>query len=103
MTSDTAQQGPPVAAPQSEHKWLEQLLGEWTYESEAEEPHGATSTSTGTERVRPFGGLWVIAEGSFEMPGGAQATSIMTLGFDPQKGTLRRHVDRLDDDEHVGL
>jgi hypothetical protein len=33
-----------------------------------------------------LGGLWVLAEGKGQMPGGGEATSLMTLGYDPQKG-----------------
>jgi hypothetical protein len=38
----------------------------------------------GSERVRSIGGLWVICEGKGEMPGGGNATMIMTLGYDPR-------------------
>jgi len=35
--------------------------------------------------VRSLGGLWILAEGRGEMPGGAPATMLMTLGYDPAK------------------
>jgi hypothetical protein len=35
--------------------------------------------------VRSLGDLWVLCEGSGEMPGGGTATTLMTLGYDPQK------------------
>ena len=35
--------------------------------------------------MRSLGGLWVIAEGQGEMPGGGLATTIMTLGYDPRR------------------
>jgi Protein of unknown function (DUF1579) len=41
--------------------------------------------STGTETVRSLGGLWVLGEGRGEMPEGGPMTSIITLGYDPQK------------------
>ena len=85
MTSETTQQAPPQAEPQAEHKWLQRLVGDWTYEGEATGPDGATDKPTGTESVRPIGGLWVVAEGSMEAPDGKPATSIMTLGYDPEK------------------
>jgi hypothetical protein len=81
MGTETAQQQPPVAAPQAEHKWLQKLVGEWTYESEAKGPDGASHRESGTEIVRSFGDLWITAE----MEGG-MGTSILTLGYDPQKG-----------------
>jgi Protein of unknown function (DUF1579) len=72
--------------PQQEHQWLTKLVGEWTYETEvtmgAEQP---PQKATGTESARSLGGLWIIAEGQGEMPGCGAATTIMTLGYDPQK------------------
>jgi hypothetical protein len=70
--------------PQKEHQWLHKLVGEWTYEAEASmEPGKPPEKSGGTESVRSLGGLWVLAEGQGEMPGGGPATMIMTLGYDP--------------------
>ena len=74
------------AQPQKEHQWLQRLVGEWTYENEAVmEPGKPPAKSTGTESVRSIGGLWVACEGRGEMPDGTAATTIMTLGYDPQK------------------
>jgi hypothetical protein len=73
--------------PGKEHAWLQQLAGEWAFESVCEAPPGeAPAKSSGTERVRALGPLWVLAEGEGEMPGGGQARTVMTLGFDPQRG-----------------
>jgi hypothetical protein len=72
--------------PQKEHEWLQQLIGEWTFEVEATvEPGCAPGHFQGTESVRTLGGLWIVAEGQGEMPGGGTATTMMTLGYDPQK------------------
>jgi hypothetical protein len=69
-----------------EHKWLERFAGEWTWEMEAAmEPGKSPVKHTGTESVRSLGGFWIIAEGHGEMPEGGPATTMMTLGFDPQK------------------
>lgn len=72
--------------PQKEHQWLQKLVGEWTYETEAlmgaDQP---PEKATGTETVRSLGGLWILAEGQGEMPGGGAATTMMTIGYDPQK------------------
>ncbi|MBE9178575.1 DUF1579 domain-containing protein [Oculatella sp. LEGE 06141] len=72
--------------PQHEHQWLQKLVGEWTYEIEAvmgsDQP---TETATGTESVRSLGGLWILAEGQGNMPGGDTATTMMTIGYNPQK------------------
>lgn len=73
--------------PQDEHRWLTQLVGEWTYESECVMgPDGTTAKSTGREVVRAVGDLWVIGEMQGEMPGGGAMTGIITLGFDPGRG-----------------
>ncbi len=72
--------------PQKEHQWLHKLVGEWTYEVEASMgPGQSPAKSKGSESVRSLGGLWILAEGQGEMPGGGAATTLMTLGFDPQK------------------
>jgi hypothetical protein len=73
-------------APQKEHRWLEKLVGDWTYETDAPaEPGKPPEKLRGTERVRSLGGLWVQGEGQGEMPGGGQATTVITLGYDPQR------------------
>jgi Protein of unknown function (DUF1579) len=74
------------AEPQKEHQWLHKLVGEWTSESEATmEPGKPPEKFRGTESVRSLGGLWILAEGEGEMPGGGAATMMLTLGYDPQK------------------
>lgn len=71
---------------QAEHRWLEQLVGEWTFEVEASmAPGEPPSKSAGTETVRSLGGLWTVAEGQGEMPGCGPMTSVMTLGYDPTR------------------
>jgi hypothetical protein len=50
------------------------------------EPGKSPERCKGTESVRSLGGLWIVGEGSGEMPGGGLATMILTLGYDPQKG-----------------
>jgi hypothetical protein len=69
-----------------EHQWLRKLLGEWTYEAEAQgEPGKPPEKMTGTESVRSLGNLWVQAESQGQMPDGDPATMQMTLGYDPAK------------------
>ena len=75
-----------IAEHQKEHQWLQKFIGEWTYETEAS--MGADKPpekATGTESVRSLGGLWILAEGQGEMPGCGMATTLLTLGYDPQK------------------
>ena len=70
------------AKPEKQHRWLENLLGDWTYETEAAAPGQPAAKATGTETVRSVGGLWIQAEGRGAMPGGDFAISVMTLGYD---------------------
>jgi hypothetical protein len=72
------------AQPGEQHRWLEQLLGEWTFEGVGDMgPDQPPHKSSGKETVRSLGGLWVICEG--EMGDGAADYTVMTLGYDPAK------------------
>ena len=74
-----------TAVPQKQHQWLQQLVGEWVSEADATmEPGKPPEKFNGTESVRSLGGLWTLAEGQCEMPGGGTGTTMMTLGYDPQ-------------------
>jgi hypothetical protein len=80
------QQEPAMAEPQAEHKWLQKLVGEWTCQGEGVmEPGKPPMKFRSTESVRSIDGLWIVAEGRGEMPGCGPSTTIMTLGYDPQK------------------
>lgn len=73
--------------PESQHRWLQQLIGDWTFETEAtmgsDQP---PMKSTGTERVRTLGDVWILCEATGNMPGvDAPHSSITTLGFDPKR------------------
>ena len=68
-----------------EHKWLEQLLGDWTMEADCSMgPGQPTMKSTGSEHVRALGGLWIVSEGKMQMPDGEAGTTLMTLGYNPR-------------------
>ena len=72
--------------PSKEHDWLQQLIGEWTWESDSPAAPGKPAEKhRGFESVRSIEGLWVISNGKSEMPGEGQATNVMTLGYDPRK------------------
>ena len=80
------EQAPMQAAPQEGHRWLQQLVGEWTTEAQMTMAPGESGEiCKGIERVRSLGGLWIVAEGQGEMPGGGEATMLLTLGYDPGK------------------
>lgn len=71
----------------AEHRWLQQLLGEWRYSCEMTcEPGQPPQVAEGSERVRRLGELWVLCEGEGDMPGCGRVQTLMTLGFDPQRG-----------------
>jgi hypothetical protein len=74
-----------VTEPQSQHHWLQKLVGEWSYETEV---LGGTDPlpekATGTETVRSLGDLWVLAEGQGGMPGCGAMTTVVTLGYNPR-------------------
>lgn len=76
--------------PLPEHAFLQQIVGEWTYESECfMGPDKPMEKFAGTETVRSIGGLWVVGEGKGTMPGGGDATIIVTLGYD---SALKKYV-----------
>jgi hypothetical protein len=75
----------PAAVPTEQHRWLQQLVGRWSFSCEATMSDGAEPfRMEGSESVRPVGGLWVVAEGSADM-GGQPMRSVMTLGYQPEK------------------
>jgi len=75
-----------ITPPQKEHEWLQQLVGEWTCESECSMGPGQPPIKTqGTETVRSLGGLWVLCEGQGAMPDGGINHSVITLGYDPAR------------------
>ena len=68
---------------QQEHKWLQQMAGNWTYESEIlMGPDKPPMKSSGTESVRAIGDFWILAEGQGTMPDGKPATMVITAGYD---------------------
>jgi Protein of unknown function (DUF1579) len=72
-----------------ETRLLQQIVGEWEYDSEAIfEPGKPALKSKGTESVRAVNGQWVVAENKgtlFDTP----FTAIMPLCYDTEK---KRHV-----------
>ena len=74
--------------PQKQHRWLQQMVGDWTYHGEPmqSEPGKPAESWSGTERVRMLGDVWLLCEASGDMPGGGTASSQLALGYDPQAG-----------------
>lgn len=87
MGASSENDKPPMhAEPQQQHEWLHRMVGEWTVEAESKMPDGSEMTSTGSESVRSLGGLWIVAEGDGKIPDGTGYQSILTLGYDPERG-----------------
>ena len=63
--------------PRDQHRWLQTLVGEWTWESEPVPGHDHPLAS-GTETARAIGGFWIelASEGGY-------GTNRMTLGYNP--------------------
>jgi hypothetical protein len=64
-----------------EHQFLEKLVGIWSVSAPE-----MTGQDNWTETVRSLQGIWFLAEGHGEMPGGGAASTVLTLGYDPAKG-----------------
>jgi len=74
------------AAPQTEHRRLDRLIGKWKFEHKCEAgPDQPGNVSQGTVQARSLGGMWLILE-TEGVHDGNKWTSIMTLGFDPALG-----------------
>jgi hypothetical protein len=74
------------ARPTSEHKWLEQFIGEWEFSPPP--PPGVQAPPEQQAYVQTFRslrGIWFIGEGEMPEPGGTVGTTITTLGFDPAR------------------
>ena len=84
----TAQEGPPRPEPTKEHRWLDNLVGEWSVEGEAHlEPGKPPVKFAGTERVRRVGGFWTTSDYSGEFLGEA-FTGVFTIGYDPAQSSF---------------
>lgn len=79
-----APQMPP--APGEHHKWLQQLVGTWTVESEMSPPGAPAMKATGTDTVRSIGGRWIVSELKSDVPGMGLMHAVSVLGYNPQKG-----------------
>lgn len=75
------------AKPQSEHKWFNDLLGNWEFSHECDMgPDQPASKTSGKMAARSLGGLWILMECQGTSPEGDEWSSVFTLGYDPQKG-----------------
>jgi len=70
-----------MSEPTKEHAWLQKFVGEWIVESRMTEPGGKEATYRGRETAKAIGPYWVQCVGTGEMPGGGDATMVLTLGY----------------------
>lgn len=81
----TAGEPPAGPQPQKEHRWLQQLEGDWKTETQVVvSPGEPLLRSEGTETVRMIGGFWALCqvEGAVQ---GSPFSGVFTLGFDPEQ------------------
>ncbi len=76
---------PMTTEPRPEHRWLQQLVGEWTFEFEGAGPDSTMTKFAGTESVRQIGEIWVQCEQRGKGPDGPEHVNLMTLGYDLSK------------------
>lgn len=75
-------QGPEFPAPQAEHTWLKQFVGEWESVAEGKPaPDQPALTCQGTMKSRMLGDFWVTSEITNEMMG-TRIQAIQTIGYD---------------------
>jgi Protein of unknown function (DUF1579) len=76
-----------IPEPTPEHQYLLQLVGDWDLESECKlGPDQPPSKSTGTQSTRALGSFWTLGDMDTAGPHNSRMKSLITLGFDPQRG-----------------
>lgn len=63
-----------------EHRWLQRLVGTWRAES------GGDDGAIWNEMIEPVGEVFVQADAAGNMPDGSPWRTLLTIGFDPQRG-----------------
>ena len=75
----------PMPKPQKEHAWLQQLAGEWEYETELKmDPAQPAVKTKGTESGRMVGSFWVVLDNRGEFQG-QPFQGIFTVGYDTEE------------------
>jgi hypothetical protein len=87
---------PPAPTITEQHRWLQQLVGEWSCTMETfMDPDAEPERFESQEQVRSLGDVWILAEGEADF-GGMSFRSILTLGYDPkQKAFVGTWIDTL--------
>mgnify|MGYP002624138943 CR=1 FL=1 len=80
-----AEDGPMFPQPTDEHRWLQQMVGEWeTHAVAAAKPGDTPFECRGQETVRSIGGFWTVGETKGE-PMGMPMHGVLTLGYNIDK------------------
>jgi len=82
MSTETQEQVEMGTKPIKEHEWLSNFVGTWKTENTMTMPDGSTVQGKGKETQKMLGGLWVLGEGSGEMPDGSTMEYRTGLGYD---------------------
>lgn len=77
---------PPMPKPGEHHKWLEQLVGTWSVETEMIMEGQPPMKCTGTDTVRSLGGRWIVCDLKSEMGPMGPVSAMLTLGYDAETG-----------------
>lgn len=79
------QDGLQPSQPVEQHKWLQQLVGQWESHAKMNTgPDQPAFESHGTEKIRAIGELWIVSEGETHALG-MTAHTMLTLGYDPEQ------------------
>ncbi|MCE9552744.1 MAG: DUF1579 domain-containing protein [Planctomycetes bacterium] len=78
---------PKFPAPEKQHQWLNQFVGQWESESEATMgPGQPPMRCKGQMNARMLGGFWMVADVKTETKGvGMDLAAVLTLGYDTKK------------------
>lgn len=80
MNEESNMPGP--TKPIKEHEWLQNLVGDWLFESEMMMPNGENVKGKGKETVQSLKGLWAFGEMESTMPNGELMKGYTAIGYD---------------------
>jgi hypothetical protein len=79
-----AQDVPAPSQPESEHKFLQQFVGEWKSVMKAQMGPGQEMECEGTMSSKMLGDIWVVNKTQGDMMG-MTMHALQTIGYDPEK------------------
>jgi hypothetical protein len=85
LTSVACAQPPSFPAPQKEHEWLAQFVGEWDSDSEGTAGPGQPPMKCkGTMTSKKLGDFWIVNNLTGDMMG-TEMKGLQTIGYDAEK------------------